>query len=130
MSSVIEVEGLRLRFPGCEALKEVNLRVEASSICALLGENGVGKTTLIRVLTGYLIPTAGRCQVLGLDPVTQTDELRRRIGYVADPPVLYGWMQVSEIGWFASAFMRQVIWGVIENWLHDLSCRLTARSAT
>lgn len=88
MSDVIEVSGLSIRFPGCEALRGVDLQVPRGTVFALLGENGAGKTTLIRALTGFLDPTAGRCSVLGLDPARDRLRLRQQIGYVSDAPAL------------------------------------------
>jgi ABC-2 type transport system ATP-binding protein len=73
---------------------------------ALLGENGAGKTTMIRIMTGFQKPTAGSCRILGLDP-SQDDQalqLRKRLGYVSDAPALYDWMTIGEIGWFAASF--------------------------
>lgn len=104
MSHVISAHGLTMRFPGCLALSGVDFEVPRGTVFALLGENGAGKTTLIRILTGFLQPTGGVCQVLGLDPTREALEIRRRIGYVSEAPALYDWMQVGEIGWFASAF--------------------------
>lgn len=104
MSDVITAQGLEMHFPGCDALKGVDLNITAGSVFALLGENGAGKTTLIRILTGFQKPSAGTCRVLGLDPARDELEIRRRVGYVSDAPALYEWMRVAEIGWFASAF--------------------------
>jgi len=104
MSHVISARGLTMRFPGCQALSGADFEVPRGTVFALLGENGAGKTTLIRILTGFLQPTAGTCEVLGLDPTRDALRIRRRIGYVSDSPALYDWMQVGEIGWFASAF--------------------------
>jgi ABC-2 type transport system ATP-binding protein len=104
MSDCIEIEGLAMHFRGCKALDRVNLSIKSGSVCALLGENGAGKTTLIRILTGFQRPTRGSVRVLGLDPVRDALEIRRRIGYVSDSPALYQWMRIDEIGSFASAF--------------------------
>jgi ABC-2 type transport system ATP-binding protein len=104
MTHVISAAGLTMRFPGCLALNGVDLQVSGGTVYALLGENGAGKTTLIRILTGFLRATSGDCQVLGLDPVRDALAIRRRVGYVSDAPALYDWMQVGEIGWFASSF--------------------------
>ncbi len=101
---VISATGLSVSFPGCDALRGVNLEVPRGTVFALLGENGAGKTTLIRSLTGFLKPTSGTCRVLGLDPTSDALEIRRRVGYVADAPALYDWMRVGEIGWFTSSF--------------------------
>lgn len=102
--SAVSIHRLTVTFPGCEALREVDLQVPRGTVLALLGENGAGKTTLIQSLTGFLKPNAGSCRVLGLDPTTDALEIRRRVGYVADAPALYDWMRVGEIGWFASSF--------------------------
>jgi ABC-2 type transport system ATP-binding protein len=104
MNDCIVAEGLEMHFRGCDALKGVDLKVPQGTVFALLGENGAGKTTLIRILTGYQVPSKGRASVLGLDPIQNSLEIRRRIGYVSDSPALYDWMRVDEIGWFASSF--------------------------
>jgi len=104
MSDCITASGLEMRFPGCEALRGIDLNVPSGSVFALLGENGAGKTTLIRILTGFQSPTAGDCTVCGLDPRKDSLEIRRRIGYVSDQPALYDWMRVDEIGWFTASF--------------------------
>ncbi len=104
MSDSITANGLEMRFPGCEALRGIDLKVPTGSVFALLGENGAGKTTLIRILTGFQNPTAGQCTVCGFDPTRDALEIRRRIGYVSDSPALYDWMRVDEIGWFAASF--------------------------
>lgn len=102
--AVISVSQLTVSFPGCDALRGVDLQVPRGTVFALLGENGAGKTTLIRALTGFLQPSSGTCRVLGLDPTVNALEIRRRVGYVADAPALYDWMKVGEIGWFTSSF--------------------------
>jgi ABC-2 type transport system ATP-binding protein len=104
MTSVISVKNLEVHFSGCDALRGIDLEVTAGKVFALLGENGAGKTTLIRTLTGFQRPSRGECTVLGLNPETDSEQLRRRIGYVSDAPALYDWMRVDEIGWFAAAF--------------------------
>ena len=104
MSECIQIEGLTMNFRGCNALQGVDLKVESGSVFSLLGENGAGKTTLIRILTGFQRPSGGTVRILGLDPIRDALEIRRRIGYVSDSPALYEWMRIDEIGWFASSF--------------------------
>lgn len=107
MSGVISASGLTLKYPGCNALQNVDLSVSEGTVFALLGENGAGKTSLIKILTGFQRPNAGSCTVLGLDPFKEAQQLRRQIGYVSDSPALYDWMRVEEIGWFAAAFYEE-----------------------
>ena len=104
MTDCITIQGLEMHFPGCDALRGIDLSVPQGSVFALLGENGAGKTTLIRILTGFQTPTRGQCTVLGLNPTCDALSIRQRIGYVSDSPALYDWMRIDEIGWFASSF--------------------------
>jgi ABC-2 type transport system ATP-binding protein len=101
---VIRVQGLIKRFKGHTAVDGLTLDVPEGSVYGLLGENGAGKTTTIQSLLGLIRPDSGRVEVLGLDPVREGIEVRRRTGYVPEVPTLYDWMTVSEIGWFASGF--------------------------
>lgn len=64
------------------ALKNINLIVEPGELFGLLGPNGAGKTTLTRILSTVLLPTSGRVEVLGMDVVRDTKQLRPRIGMV------------------------------------------------
>ncbi|MGW8257355.1 MAG: ABC transporter ATP-binding protein, partial [Thermoguttaceae bacterium] len=86
------------------ALDKVSLAVPPGVVFAILGDNGAGKTTAIRILLGLIDADAGRAEVLGLPSAKQGLEIRRRVGYVAERPTLYEWMSVDEIGWFAAGF--------------------------
>ncbi|MEM0926042.1 MAG: ABC transporter ATP-binding protein [Planctomycetota bacterium] len=102
-AAVIETRQLTMHFRRCEALTDVDLRIDPGTVFALLGENGAGKTTMIRILTGFQKPTSGECSICGLDPLRQADAVRRRIGYVSDTPSLYDWMTVAQIGGFTAS---------------------------
>ncbi len=102
--AVIRVDGLVKRYRGQAAVDGLSLEVPEGAVFGLLGENGAGKTTTIQSLLGLVQPSAGRIEVMGLDPTRQGFEVRRRTGYVPEAPVLYDWMTVAEIGWFAAAF--------------------------
>jgi len=68
---------------GVVALDQFDLEVERASITALIGNNGSGKTTFLKILAGLLIPDSGYAQALGCDPATRATWLRARLGYVS-----------------------------------------------
>jgi ABC-2 type transport system ATP-binding protein len=104
VGAVIQVNGLTKRYGNQKAVDGLSLSVPEGSIFGLLGENGAGKTTTIQTLLGLIRPDAGRTEVLGLDPARRGLDVRRQTGYVPESPVLYDWMTVAEIGWFAAGF--------------------------
>jgi ABC-type multidrug transport system ATPase subunit len=96
MSSVIKAEGLTKKFGRLVAVDDVSLDIEAGEIFGFLGPNGSGKSTVIRMLCGLLQPSAGRAQLDGLDVVQQTEEVKRRIGYMSQRFSLYEDLTVEE----------------------------------
>ena len=100
----IQTDRLVVLYRGKPALGGFTLAVPRGSVYALLGDNGAGKSTAMKVLTGQLKPDAGRATLLGLDCWSGAYALRQRVGYVPDRPKLYDWMTVAEIGWFAAGF--------------------------
>ena len=86
---MIEVQGLRKQFGSTVAVDDVSFRVERGEIIGLLGPNGSGKTTIMRILTGFFPPTSGRAKVGGLDVETESIAVRRLIGYLPENVVLY-----------------------------------------
>jgi ABC-2 type transport system ATP-binding protein len=104
MNPVIAAHGLTKRFGGKTAVDRLDLEVPAGAVFALLGDNGAGKSTTIRMLTGLLPPDAGKAEILGHDCWAAAPALRRRVGYVPEKPRFYDWMTAREIGWFTSGF--------------------------
>ena len=104
MNPVIELTHVTKRYPKQTALDDVSLVVPPGVVFALLGENGAGKTTAIRLMLGLTDATAGEVRVLGLDSRRQGFEIRRRVGYLPERPTLYEWMTPAEIGWFTAGF--------------------------
>jgi len=86
---LIETSGLTKRFGSVQALTDVNLRVVPGEIYGLLGPNGAGKTTAIKTILGLLEPTSGWIKVAGFDPATNPIEVKSKIGYVAENPIVY-----------------------------------------
>ena len=102
MNRVIKLDHISKSFGRHKALDDVSLEVPSGVVCALLGQNGAGKTTAIRILLGLLEADSGEAEVLGRSSKREGDQIRRMIGYVPDRPTLYEWMTVGEIGWFAA----------------------------
>ncbi|HJQ28702.1 MAG TPA: ABC transporter ATP-binding protein [Rubrobacter sp.] len=87
--NAIEVSGLTKKYGKVEALRGADLSVREGEVFGLVGPNGAGKTTLIKGLVGALRPSGGEARVMGLNPLQDRAELRRRIGYMPQPPALY-----------------------------------------
>lgn len=97
----IEAKGLTRRFGRHLALDRLDLTIEPGEAFGLLGANGAGKTTFIRLVTGFLVPTAGFLTVDGLSPARDSKEVRRRLGFVAETSRLYPNLRVGSFLRFA-----------------------------
>lgn len=107
MSFIFEFKNIGKRFGSEVALDDFTLTGERGTVTALLGENGAGKTTSLRILLGLIKADAGSSQVYGLDSSLHGDDIRHRVGYVPDQPSLYEWMTVDEIGWYCGGFYQK-----------------------
>lgn len=92
---MIEVNELRKSYDDVEALRGISFSVKPGEIIGLLGPNGAGKTTLMKILTGYLHPTAGSAEVGGLDVLEHTSEVQEMIGYLPENAPLYPELSVQ-----------------------------------
>ncbi|MFZ2089048.1 MAG: ABC transporter ATP-binding protein [Desulfobaccales bacterium] len=92
----LRLEGLTKRFGTRLAVDHLSLTVTAGEAFALVGPDGAGKTTAMRLLVGIMDPDEGGAQVLGFDPVTQGEQVREHIGYMPQRFGLYGDLTVME----------------------------------
>ncbi len=94
----LAVEGLRRTYGEFEALAGLDLRIAAGECVALIGHNGSGKTTAVRLIGGLLEPSAGRVEVCGLSihDEQQSTAARAALSLVLDTPMLYGDLTVRE----------------------------------
>jgi ABC-type multidrug transport system ATPase subunit len=105
MSAIIKAERLTKKFGSLVAVDQVNLDIQVGEIFGFLGPNGSGKSTVIRMLCGLLQPSAGRAEIDGLDVVKQTEEVKRRIGYMSQRFSLYEDLTVEEnIDFYAAIY--------------------------
>ncbi len=92
---MIDVRDLTKRYGTRDAVREVSFSIGVGEIVGFLGPNGAGKTTTLRMLTGFLPPTGGVARVAGYDVVTQSMEVRARIGYLPESVPLYRDLSVA-----------------------------------
>src|SRR5271154_3242002 len=93
---MIEVQSLTKTYDSTRALKGISFSIQPGEVVGLLGPNGAGKTTLLKILTGYIPPTEGSARVAALDVMTQSLDVRRRIGYLPETNPLYEELAVYE----------------------------------
>ena len=102
---IIETESLTRHFKKTAAVDGLNLTVRRGEIFGLVGPDGAGKTTTIRMLCAVMDPSAGRARVAGLDTVADAEQIKRHIGYMAQKFNLYGDLSAEEnLDFFADIF--------------------------
>ena len=118
MTPVVRLQNLSKRFGRVRGLDGVSFEVPPGCVCALLGANGAGKTTAIRILLGLERADSGTAEVLGMESRKHGLDIRRQVGYVPERPTLYDWMTVDEIGWFAAGFYPPGYQRVYDQYTH------------
>lgn len=108
----IEVDQLSHHYGERAIYEDLSFRVPEGKVVALLGKNGVGKTTLIQLLMGFLRPSGGRCRVLGEDSHALSPATRARIGLLFEGHLAYDFMSIAQIERFYRPFYP--------HWRHDL----------
>ncbi|MEI8134469.1 MAG: ABC transporter ATP-binding protein [bacterium] len=92
----IEVKNMTKRFGAFTAVDDVSFDVEQGQIFGFLGANGAGKSTTIRMLCGLIAPTSGKATVAGFDVLTETEKVKRSIGYMSQKFSLYDDLTIEE----------------------------------
>src|SRR5258705_274455 len=93
---MIEVANLTKRYSGHTAVSDISFTVARGEVVGLLGENGAGKSTTMRILSGFLPATSGTVRIAGLDVFHESVEARRRVGYMPENDPLHTEMRVRE----------------------------------
>jgi ABC-2 type transport system ATP-binding protein len=92
----VRIEELTKRFGDFVAVDKVSIEVRQGEIFGFLGPNGAGKSTTIRILCGLMTPTSGKATVAGFDVATQSEEIKKNIGYMSQKFSLYDDLSVEE----------------------------------
>ncbi len=95
-TAAVELAGVTKTFGDITAVDGLSLTISRGEMFALVGPDGAGKTTTIRMLCGITLPTAGKVRVLGFDVVEAPEEVKKRIGYLSQRFSLYGDLTVDE----------------------------------
>ncbi|MGB9906306.1 MAG: ABC transporter ATP-binding protein [Candidatus Saccharicenans sp.] len=103
---MIETQQLTKKYGDLVAIQDLSFRVEEGRIWGLLGPNAAGKTTTMRILTGYLPATAGRASVAGYDVFEQSEAVKQSIGYLPETVPLYPEMTVESYLGFVAEIKR------------------------
>jgi ABC-2 type transport system ATP-binding protein len=125
----IVAEGVTKRYRAFTAVDRLDLSVRRGEVFCLFGPNGSGKTTFLRMLTGYISPSAGRLTVAGHDIVRDPLAAKRKIGYVPETVPLYGHMRVGEFLRFM-ARLRGVAAEAVEGAVARVVARLALGEVT
>lgn len=94
MNPILECQSLSKKFSSFTALSDVNLTLERGRIIGLLGPNGSGKTTFLKIINGLLVPDTGKIQIAGMEPGIETKKI---VSYLPERTYLADWMNVSDI---------------------------------
>jgi ABC-2 type transport system ATP-binding protein len=90
MTEMVRLDRLAKQFGPVRAVEEVSFGLERGEVLGFLGPNGAGKSTTMRMLTGFIPPSAGTASVMGFDVVQRPIEAKKRLGYLPEGAPLYG----------------------------------------
>ena len=120
----LDIEHLTRKFGAFTAVDDLSLTVERGEIFGFLGANGAGKTTAIRMLCGLLLPTAGSGHVGGFDILTQSEQIKRTIGYMSQKFSLYPDLTAREnLSFYGHAYSLDKV--TLRNRIAELTERLS-----
>ena len=104
--NLLDIRGLSKTFGTIKAVDGVDFSVSRGEVLGFLGPNGAGKSTTMRMVAGYLTPSAGRIEVCGFDVAEKPIEIRRRLGYLPEGAPAYGDMTPAALLSFVSDIRR------------------------
>lgn len=127
MSVILDCKSLTKKFGSTTALSDVNLSLERGRIIGLLGPNGSGKTTFIKIINGLLVPDTGEIRIAGMEPGVESKKI---ISFLPEKTYLPDWMKVSEAISFFNDFYEDFEEKRAYDMLHRLNLDPTKRLKT
>ncbi|MDI3535959.1 MAG: type transport system ATP-binding protein [Eubacteriaceae bacterium] len=127
MTNILTATDLSKSFGKKEALKNISLEIPRGKIIGLLGPNGSGKTTFIKLVTGLLVPSAGEIKVNDLDPGVETKKI---VSYLPERTYLNSWMKIDDILSFFEDFYPDFNRIKAQNMMQDLELNSNDRLKT
>ncbi len=100
----VSIENLQHNYGKRELYNGLNLTIEKGRVCALLGKNGVGKTTLIQILMGFLRPSGGQCKIFGELAYAVKPQTRARVGLLFEKHLAYQFFSIEQIEKYTRQF--------------------------
>ena len=104
---MIQINNLCKSYGDVKAVKSINFKLNDGEVVGFLGANGAGKSTTLKIITGYLTPTSGTVTIQGKDILSDTHEIQKEIGYLPELNPLYGEMRVYDLLHF-TALIRNI----------------------
>jgi ABC-2 type transport system ATP-binding protein len=99
---IIDITDLSKFYGKSRGIENVNLEIDRGEVFGFIGPNGAGKSTTIRILMNLIFPTGGSARIMGLDVVSQTKEIKQKVGYIPSDANAYTFMEVEEfLNYFA-----------------------------
>jgi ABC-2 type transport system ATP-binding protein len=130
MSGLLKVEGLGKSFGRHLVFSDLNMDLEPGKVYGLLGLNGEGKTTLIRILLGVIPADSGRIAYKGNALSFRSADYKQDVGYIPEDPFFFGWMKVGDLLDFNAGFYHRWDGPRSEELLHHFSLDRKARVKT
>lgn len=125
--AAIEITDLVVSYGERRAVDGLTMRVPTGSVFGFLGPNGAGKTTTIKALLGLRAPSGGSARVLGYDVVTQSQEVRARVGYVSEVNSLYDYLTIPQLCRFCKSVSRQWDQEIVDRYLRAFGLPLNKK---
>ena len=94
--NILSIRGMSKSFGRNRVLDHINLDVKKGTVMGLMGENGAGKSTTMKIITGFMAPSSGSASVAGFDVFENPIEVKKRIGYLPETPPVYSDMYVRD----------------------------------